>query len=464
MLDIIVICIENKSSLCYNYTMKTIATISTPFGSGAIGIIRMSGDNALGIASKMFSTKSLESFQYAQPNYMYYGTLTTQNFKDKILAVYFKAPNSYTGEDLVELHCHGGIRLVSEVLEECVRLGAFPADKGEFTKRAFLNGKFALSDCEGIIDMINGESIASLKAGSRLMQGGVASEIDHCQEMLKDSIAELEASLDYPDEMEEESISNSRETLDKVEKELQKLVDTKRVGGYIKQGIVVGIVGQANVGKSSLLNALLGRERAIVTDIAGTTRDSLEECIEHKGIILRLVDTAGIRDTQDVVEALGVERSLDIAKNSDITLFVTPNDRQLNNEEQRLLEELGKQNAKVVMVFNKSDLGNVHTEEGIKISAKHKQGIEELKDKIVQLVVGENVDMSGNIITNTRHAQAILDSLVAIKSAKEMLDIQPTECILLDLRQAYFELGKITGNTASEDIIDSIFSKFCLGK
>ncbi len=444
--------------------MKTIATISTPFGSGAIGIIRMSGDNALGIAAKMFSSKSLDSFENAMPNYMYYGTLTTQNFKDKILAVYFKAPNSYTGEDLVEFQCHGGIRLVSEVLEECIRQGAFPADKGEFTKRAFLNGKFALSDCEGIIDMINGESISSLKAGSRLMQGGVAGEIENCQELLKDSIAELEASLDYPDEMEEESISSCRTTLDKVESELQRLVDTKQVGGYIKQGIVVGIVGQANVGKSSLLNALLGRERAIVTDIAGTTRDSLEECIEHKGIILRLVDTAGIRDTADVVEALGVERSLEIAKNSDITLFVTPNDRQLNQEEKNLLGELEKQNAKVIMVFNKSDLGNAHQENGVKISAKHKQGIEELKDKIVSLVVGESLDMSGNIITNTRHAQAISDSLVSIRSAKDMLDIQPTECILLDLRQAYFELGKITGNTASEDIIDSIFSKFCLGK
>ena len=353
---------------------------------------------------------------------------------------------------------------MSEVLEVCIRQGAFPADKGEFTKRAFLNGKFALSDCEGIIDMINGESISSLKAGSRLMQGGVAGEIENCQELLKDSIAELEASLDYPDEMEEESISSCRTTLDKVESELQKLVDTKQVGGYIKQGIVVGIVGQANVGKSSLLNALLGRERAIVTDIAGTTRDSLEECIEHKGIILRLVDTAGIRDTADVVEAMGVERSLDIAKNSDITLFVTPNDRQLNQDEKDLLAELDKQNAKVIMVFNKSDLGDMHQENGVKISAKHKQGIEELKDKIVSLVVGENVDMSGNIITNTRHTQTISDSLVAIRSAKEMLDIQPTECILLDLRQAYFELGKITGNTASEDIIDSIFSKFCLGK
>ena len=443
--------------------MKTIATISTPLGSGAIGIVRMSGDKALEIASSIFKTTQLKSFMDAKANYMYYGKIKTENFSDNILAVYFKAPRSYTGEDVVELQCHGGVRLINEVLKTCIQKGAVIADKGEFTRRAFLNGKLALADCEGIIDMINGESLSALKAGSRLMQGKISKEIGDLQAKLLDSIADLEASLDYPDEMQDESIMNCSIVLEQVGKELKALLSTQKVGGYIKQGIAVGIVGQTNVGKSSLLNRLLGRERAIVTDIAGTTRDSLEECLEYNGFMLRLIDTAGIRNTEDVVEAIGVEKSLEIAKNSDITLFVSVNNRELNQDELNLLNELEKAHAKVLKVFNKSDLGNVHSD-GIAISAKHNQGLDELKQAIVETVVDQNVDMSGNVVTNERHSYCIKNAIESIQNAKANMDIAPVECTLVDLRQAYFELGKITGNSATEDIIDSIFSKFCLGK
>lgn len=442
--------------------MNTIATISTPVGKGAIAIVRMSGDKALSIASEIFSTKKLPSFMDAQPNYMYYGSVDLGSFKDNILAVYFKAPHSYTGEDLVEFQCHGGIRLVNELLKKCIEKGCDIADKGEFTKRAFLNGKIALSDAEGIVDMINGESIASLNASYRLSNGDIARKIDSLQQQLIDCIAELEASLDYPEEMEEESRSNCQAVCRNLFDELQKLYDTSKVGGYIKQGINVAIIGQANVGKSSLLNALLGKERAIVTDIAGTTRDSLEEVIEVKGILLRLIDTAGIRDTSDVVEAIGVERSIEAAKGSDIILFLTEAGRDLNDYEKELISRFDK-NKKILLVINKSDLKK-DDREGIHISAKQGAGLDELKDKIVETFIDKNIDSGAEIITSERHAQAIAKAIDSIRNAYYNLQNLPTECILIDLRDAYTALGEITGTTASEEIVDRIFSKFCLGK
>ena len=399
--------------------MKTIATISTPVGKGAIAVVRMSGDKALEIASRIFSTKKLASFKDASPNYMYYGTADIGKFKDNILAVYFKAPHSYTGEDLVEFQCHGGVRLVSELLRRCIDLGCDVADKGEFTKRAFLNGKIALSDAEGIIDMINGESSAALNAGYRLSSGDIARKITSLQDRLLDCVSHLEASLDYPEEMEDEARADGKAVSKDIADVLKKLLNTSRTGGYIRQGINVAIIGQANVGKSSLLNALLGKQRAIVTEIAGTTRDSLEETLEVKGVLLRLIDTAGIRETSDVVEAIGVERSIE-ALYSD-------------------------------------------TRDGVRISAKKGQGIDELKEKIVDTVIG-TLDSSGDVITNERHAQAIARALESVTNASLNIDTLPTECVLIDLRDAYVALGEITGTTATEEIVDRIFSKFCLGK
>lgn len=441
--------------------MKTIATISTPVGKGAIAVVRMSGDKALEIASRIFSTKKLASFKDASPNYMYYGTADIGKFKDNILAVYFKAPHSYTGEDLVEFQCHGGVRLVSELLRRCIDLGCEVADKGEFTKRAFLNGKIALSDAEGIIDMINGESSAALNAGYRLSNGDVARKITSLQDRLLDCVSHLEASLDYPEEMEDEARADGKAVSKDIADELKKLLNTSRTGGYIRQGINVAIIGQANVGKSSLLNALLGKQRAIVTEIAGTTRDSLEETLEVKGVLLRLIDTAGIRETSDVVEAIGVERSIEAAKGSDIILFLTEAGRDLNDYEKDLISRFDK-DKKILLVINKCDLCS-DTRDGVRISAKKGQGIDELKEKIVDTVIG-TLDSSGDVITNERHAQAIARALESVTNASLNIDTLPTECVLIDLRDAYVALGEITGTTATEEIVDRIFSKFCLGK
>ena len=443
--------------------MQTIAAISTPVGAGAIGIVRISGDDALKVAAKIFRTSKLKDLKDAVPNMMYYGTVTAGEVSDRCLGVYFKAPKTYTGEDIFELHCHGGVRLVNEILKGCIEAGARAADKGEFTKRAFLNGKLALSDAEAVISMINAESEAQLKASYRSMTGKLSEEIYAFEEKLLDAIATMEAALDYPEEMEEESRRVAKETVNALCKELEKLIATAKTGSYVKQGIDVAIVGIANVGKSSTLNALTGKDRAIVTEIAGTTRDSLEERIEVNGVIINLIDTAGIRETDDKVEKLGVDRSRAIAKNSDLVLFITEAGRELTGEEKEILSSV--EGSKVLYVFNKDDKPHAKDDrEGIFVSAKTGEGIERLKKEIVDRVIGGEIDFSGNIVTDSRHYDALKRAYFSLTQAKEGFDEEPAECLLVDMRDAYSALGEITGNTADESIVNAIFSKFCLGK
>ena len=443
--------------------MQTIAAISTPVGAGAIGIVRISGDDALKVAARVFSTSKLKDLKEAVPNMMYYGTARCGGIADRCLGVYFKAPKTYTGEDIFEIHCHGGIRIVQEILKGCLEAGARAADKGEFTKRAFLNGKLALSDAEGVIAMINAESEAQLKASYRSMTGTLSKSVAEFEARLLDAIATMEAALDYPEEMEEESRRVADDTVREMCAQLEKLLDTAKTGSYVKQGIDVAIVGVANVGKSSTLNALTGKDRAIVTDVAGTTRDSLEERIEVDGILLNLIDTAGIRETDDKVEKLGVDRSREIAKNSDVVLFVTEAGRELDEEERGILSSLD--GANVLFVYNKDDKEHAKDDrKGVFISAKTGAGIEELKRAIVGCVIDGNVDFSGNIVTDSRHYDALKRAYLSLTQARDGFCDQPAECLLVDMRDAYSALGEITGSTADENIVNAIFSKFCLGK
>lgn len=443
--------------------MDTIAAIATPLGTGAVGIIRLSGESALEIAARVFSPYKLNSLKDAVPYMMYLGRLDCGGVKDRALAVFFRAPASYTGEDMVELHCHGGAALLGHVLNGLLSLGARIADRGEFTRRAFLNGKMDLSDAEGVIDMINGESAAAVNAGYRLATGGTSAAVRALTAPLLDVIAHMEAALDYPEEMEEESRLAAKPVIDALIEKTRALLLTCRRGSIVKNGITAAIVGETNVGKSSLLNALAGRERAIVTEIAGTTRDSIEESVEWRGVTLRFIDTAGIRESADPVESLGIRRSRNIASSSDIVLLVSDGSRPNNAKKSELLKNVDEKTP-VIEVVNKSDLMPKTKSSGFSISAKTGENVDALKDKIVETVLGENIDASGELITSLRHKEALERALTSLVSAKENFDAVPAECTLLDLRAAYSAFGEITGDTADEKIIDTIFSKFCLGK
>lgn len=442
---------------------KTIAAIATPFGTGAIGVIRLSGDNSLNIANQVFKCKRLDSFCNAVPNVMYFGKVCCGEFFDECLAVYFKAPHSFTGEDVVEFQCHGGIRLLEELLKNLLNKGATIADKGDFTKRAFLNGKYSLSEAEGIIDMINSENIASLNAGYRQLSGNLNKKVLKLEEQILDITASLEASLDYPEELEEEVRENLPSKLSTLKNDLQSLLDSAKYSRIVKNGINVAIIGMPNIGKSSLLNAILGKDRAIVTDIAGTTRDVLEERIERKGIFINFIDTAGIRNTSDTVEKIGVNKAKSCAENADIVLMMLNSNSNITNEEQALLDNFIDK--PIIKVYNKMDLGVcVKDDNGIYISAKTGENVKQIIDVICDKFISGKIDASGDIITNIRHIEALQNTLNFINNACLNSEITPSECILIDLRAAYLELGAISGNTASEDIIDTIFSKFCLGK
>ena len=441
----------------------TIASISTPLGKGAISIIRMSGKECKSIAHKFFIAKGLD-YVNIEPRHMYLGEFKLGEVFEKCLMVYFKAPNSYTGEDMVEFQVHGGILLTQKILNALLDGGARLAEAGEFSKLAFENGKISLDEAESIIGEINAESESELSASLTLAGGKLKEEIKSLQNALTEKLAEIEAALDYPEEdIEQEVKEKLFLKMNDVYKVIEDIVRQSKNAGYIEHGIKVAIVGTPNVGKSSLLNALVGQERAIVTEIEGTTRDAISESIVYNGIKINLFDTAGIRDTMDKVEAIGVEKSKKFLSQSDIALLVLDGSKELTNGDKELLENIKK--VKHIIVINKTDKQRMldKFENEIEISALENKNIISLLDKVYNMVITEEIDFNKIIVTNERQVailktcQKLLQEILADKN-------QSMDVIAMQIKKLWNELGKITGESENERIIDLIFSKFCLGK
>jgi tRNA modification GTPase len=449
---------------------RNIVAISTAMGNGGISIIRMSGKGVLKVADKVFSTYNLKPSQF-EPRKLYLGNFSCGDIKDKCMCVYFKAPFSYTGEDLIEFHCHGGITLTNNVYECLVDNGCEPATKGEFSKLAFLNGKVTLDEAEGIIDMINAESESELKAGYNLMQGGLKIEVEKLQNTLTELLAKIEVTLDYPEEdLEEETRSNILTELKSIKTRLEDILSTASYGRCVKDGVRVLIYGKTNAGKSSLLNSLLNYNRAIVTDVKGTTRDTLEEMFNYKGYKFILIDSAGIRESNDIVESIGIDKSRSELKSADIVLYILDGSVELDKEDKDIINSLKDKNT--ILIVNKSDLKQVANvselpfEKQINISTLTGDNIAELKEMMLEFVTSKNVNNNSIVLTNTRHINSIKkaldrteDSITSVQDEMTNLDL-----VSIDIKNIWLELGDITGNSDNEKIIDDIFSKFCVGK
>ena len=443
---------------------NTIVSISTPLGKGAISIVRMSGENSLKIASQVFSSKTLD-YQKIEPRKMYLGNFEIEKgVCEKCLMVYFKNPYSYTGEDLIEFQIHGGIIITQKILETCIKNGALLAEPGEFSKRAFINGKISLDEAESIVEIIDSESESELKANLNLAKGSLFKKVEQAQSKLTELLAKIEVTLDYPDEDIDEQVRDDiYAEISNIQKEVEKILKDSENCKYIKNGINVAIVGKTNVGKSSLLNALIGEDKAIVTSVEGTTRDSIEASFFYNGIKINLIDTAGIREAVDEVEKIGIKKSKEILSSADIILFVLDGSEKISENDLKIKKLTDDK--KFISVINKTDKKRIiePQENEIEISAESKKNIEKLKEKIFNLIIKEEINFNNIIITNQRQINELKNALLLIEkinnSKHEVLEV-----VSLLIKNLWNTLGKITGNTENEDIINLIFSKFCLGK
>ena len=443
---------------------NTLVAISTPLASGAISIVRMSGENCLDIADKIFTSKKGEFPSSFTPRLLTLGTFNAGSFKEQALCVIFKSPNSFTGENMVEFQCHGGVVITKGILAACIANGARLASAGEFTKRAFMNGKMALSDAEGMMDMINAQSEAEIRAGYNLLSGELSKTAYSAQEELIDILSEIEVSFDYPEEtIEYITKTNAKERLQSLHNSISSVLESASTGKMIKDGVNVVILGKPNVGKSSLLNSLIKDEKAIVTPIAGTTRDVIEATLSINGLRFNLYDTAGIHETDDQVEKIGVDKAKNTIASADIILFVkdSEEDDQEDKEVKKLLE-----NRKHLIIINKSDkTGNFeHNHNTIHVSALKNKNIDKLTDKLYELANKDKAMSGGLIIANQRHADALSRAKTHLVDAISAMDDYSLDIVTIDINLAYSALGEITGNTTNEEILDAIFSKFCLGK
>ena len=444
---------------------ENIAAIATPAGKGGVAIIRISGKSPLALAEKMFSPIGKTKVSDFEPYRMYPGRIDGGNFEDYGLCVYFKGPQSYTGEDIVEFQCHGGESIARGILKQAFRLGTRPAGRGEFTKRAFLNGKLSLASCEGVADMINGESEAEVKAGYLLYSEKLTNRVRALQDELKTLLAGIDVSVDYPEEdIEEQHIIELKASLEGIVEKITALTSTYAVGKKIKSGVTVAICGKPNTGKSSLLNRLLGYEKAIVSNVAGTTRDAVEGVLEIDGQKFNLYDTAGVRESGDSIEAIGIERAENIIRSADVAVFVIDMAEGGTSEEDARVLEMVKDKP-LITVVNKVDLSNVKSmiPADVYTSAVTGEGVEKLKELLYQKSFGARTEDAAFLIEQ-RHFDALERAKTSLQKGIIACQFEPLDLIGIDVKEAWDSLGEITGETATEAIITEIFEKFCVGK
>ena len=453
----------------------TIAAIATAMTSSGIGIVRISGDEAVSITDRIFEMKNQKKLEDMSTHTIHYGHIHDgDEVIDEVMVLLMRGPKSYTREDTVEIDCHGGVYVMKRILETVIKYGARPAEPGEFTKRAFLNGRIDLSQAESVIDVINSKNEFALKSSLSQLSGSVSEKIKEIRGTVLHEIAFIESALDDPEHI---SLDGYPEELSgivsDVIKKIDKLLANSDNGKMLKEGISTVIVGKPNAGKSSLLNSLVGEEKAIVTDIAGTTRDVLEEQINLNGILLNIIDTAGIRDTEDVVEKIGVERAKKYLNNADLVIYVVDTSTALDENDHEIMELLKDRHA--IVLLNKSDLSPVTTVEDIRkhldkkmisISAKEQTGMDDLEETIKEMFFSGEVTFNDEVyITNIRHKTSLQEALRSLNLVLQSIaDDMPEDFYSIDLMNAYEELGNIIGESVEDDLVNEIFSKFCMGK
>lgn len=456
----------------------TIVAISTAIGEGGIGIVRMSGDESLDILNKVFKSFKDKKTMDMKSFTMRYGHIVdnkTNEIVDEVIVSYMKAPNTYTKEDVVEVNCHGGVVAVKRTLSLLLKNGARLAEPGEFTKRAFLNGRIDLSQAEGVIDLIRAKTDESMKIALEQSEGKLSKKVKTLMDKLLGMLAHVEAAVAFPEDdienvVNDEMIQSGKE----LEAEIDTLIENSETGKILREGLNTIIVGKPNVGKSSLLNNLLQEKRAIVTDIPGTTRDVIEEYINIKGIPVKLVDTAGIRNTHDVVESIGVEKSIEYIEKSDLVIFMIDNSKPIENEDEEIIKIIKEK--KVIVVVNKIDLPEAADIDYVKsklnddvpfiyTSISTENGVELIGDKISELVFEGRIKPQDISVTNVRHRDALIKAREGIQRGIETIASGlPLDFAGIEFKDAYLKLGEITGDTVEEDIIDRIFADFCIGK
>ncbi len=445
---------------------ETIIALATPPGVGAIGVIRLSGDKAIEITDKIFKGKKLVN---QQSHTLHFGKIMQdEKALDEVVVSLYKAPKSYTGEDVVEISGHGSQYILEQIINLCIANGAHMAKAGEFTQRAFLNGKLDLAQAEAVADLIASQSGAAQQAAMHNLRGGFSEELKLMREQLIQFSALIELELDFSQEdVEFADRTQFYQLINNIDATAGRLADSFRLGNVIRNGVSVAIIGKPNAGKSTLLNALLNEERAIVSDIAGTTRDTIEETLNINGILFRLIDTAGIREhTSDVIETIGVQRSMDTMKRADVVAYLYDVNNTTAEDIAAQVAAFKQENINYLLVANKTDTyTGSRAESTIYISAKNKENVNALKQALYKLVIEGEINTEGTIITNARHHASLQEVLKSVADIRAGLDNHiASDLIALDIRRCLFYLGEITGEVTTEDKLDYIFSKFCIGK